>query len=91
LTIDRGHKMAGVNGDMAIGRVGSGHAVGDLRVAVCRSGGHRFMGDVGNSVIADRHIDSGLVVRLGDSDETGDGGTSWGELGAMGGLLAVHS
>jgi hypothetical protein len=68
---------------MTIGGVGSGHAVGDLRVAVHHSGGHRAMGDVGDSVV----VNGDLAVRLGDSGETGDRGTSWGELGAMGGLL----
>jgi hypothetical protein len=69
---------ATVGGDMAIGRVRSGCPVGNLGVAVHHFGGHRAMGDIGNSVVVDRRVDGEWAVQLGDSGGTGDRGTSWG-------------
>jgi hypothetical protein len=64
--------------------------VGGMTVAVHRSGGHRAVGAAENSVVVDRHVDSDLVVRLGDSGETGDRGMSWGEQDDLGGSTGRH-
>jgi hypothetical protein len=83
---------------MAVG--GSGHEMRGCRA--CRGAVGQFdsichyfsaaaygleRGRAGDLVVINRHINSDLVVRLGDSGEMGDRRTSWEEQDNVGGLL----